>query len=293
MISPYQTAHSAVASMYSHRLEAILSMAEYIQGLKSDTVVLADCDNICNIDLNAVISVHRATHADVTLVAAPCTPDFSSRVPQMMVQTNDDGRIVDIVKSSKQMVTHPERSINIFVMNTSYLKYIVEAARAHNYKSLTNDILMAFCKSSGFFTYCYRGYVAPVSTFLEYYTSSIRIATDFEARQSLLGRRERPIYTNVHNSPPCLYKTGAVVSNSMIADDCVIEGTVENSILFRGVKVSKGAVVRNSILFGGTYIGENASVNCIVADKGVLVSDGCNLSGHDTLPFYIGKERRI
>ena len=292
-ISPYQCAKSAVAQMYSHRLEAILSMSEYIDGLRSDIVVLADCDNVLNIDLNAVISVHRANHADMTLVTAPCSASFTARLPQMMLQTDDDGRITDIVKSVKQSASHPERSLNIFVMNTAYLKQIVEVASAHNYRSLTDDILMKSASHASYYTYCYRGFVAPVATFLDYYQSSIRLATDPDARRSLLGRKEQPILTKVHNSAPCLYKENSKVINSLIADDCVIEGHVENSILFRGVKVARGAVVRNSILFGGCYIGENSSVNCIVADKQVMLSDGCHLSGHDTMPFYVGKGKRI
>ncbi len=292
-ISPYQCAKSPSAPMYSHRLEAILSMSEYIDGLRSDLVVLADCDNVLNIDLNAVISVHRANGADMTIVTTPCEGMFSSRLPQMMLSTDEDGKISGIVKATKQTPSHPERSLNIFVMGTEYLKQIVEIAAAHNFHSLTDDILMKTVGQASYYTYCYRGFVAPVSTFLDYYRSSIRLATDPDARRSLLGRKERPIYTKVHNSSPCLYKGSAEVVNSMIADDCVIEGRVENSILFRGVKVARGAVVRNSIIFGGSYIGENSSVNAIVADKQVMLSDGCHLSGHDTLPFYVSKGRRV
>lgn len=293
MISPYQSANSANASIYSHRLEALQSMSGYIRSLRSDTVVLSDCDEVCNIDLNAVLSVHRANGADVTLVTAPCKEDFSSNRQQMMVAADDDGRITDILKSSKPVPTHPERALNIFVMNTPYLQFLTETANAHNYRSLTDDIMMRNASRARYFTYCYTGFVAPVSSFLDYFRSSIRLATDPDARFSLLGKRERPIYTNVHNSPPTVYRGNCEVMNSMIADDCVIEGKVENSILFRGVKVSNGAVVRNSILFGGAFIGENSSVNCIVADKNMVLTDGCHLSGHDTMPFYVSKGRRI
>ena len=81
--------------------------------------------------------------------------------------------------------------------------------------------------------------------------------------------------------------------NSMIADGCIIEGTVENSVLFRGVHVGKGAVVRNSVLFSGTVIGDGSSINCVVADKDVTVSPRSTLSGAPTLPFFIGKNRNV
>ena len=79
----------------------------------------------------------------------------------------------------------------------------------------------------------------------------------------------------------------------MIADDCVIEGTVINSVLFRGVKVEKGAVVKNSVLFSGTTVAKNASVNCIVTDKDVYVSSNVNLSGNENMPFYVQKGRKV
>ena len=90
-----------------------------------------------------------------------------------------------------------------------------------------------------------------------------------------------------------LYREGAAVANSMIADGCVIEGTVENSILFRGVKVGRGAVVKDSILFGGTDIGDGSTIQCVVADKNVSISANSTLSGAPTLPFFISKGRHV
>ena len=79
----------------------------------------------------------------------------------------------------------------------------------------------------------------------------------------------------------------------MIADDCVIEGTVINSVISRGVKVERGAVVKNCVLFKNTRVEKNASLNCIVTDKDVTISEGVNLSGNDNMPFYIQKGRKI
>jgi glucose-1-phosphate adenylyltransferase len=142
-------------------------------------------------------------------------------------------------------------------------------------------------------TYKYQGYVATVSSFIDYYRNSMKLATDEGARESLLWKKEAPIFTRVHNSAPVVYKENAKVESSMIADDCIIEGTVINSILFRGVHVEKGAVVKNSILFSGTYVGKNASLNAIVTDKDVFISDGVTLSGNESIPFYIEKRRKV
>ena len=80
---------------------------------------------------------------------------------------------------------------------------------------------------------------------------------------------------------------------SLIADGCEIHGTVENSIIFRGVKIGKGAVVRNSIILQDTYVGSDVSLNCVITDKNVVINDGRVLSGHQTMPFFIGKGVRV
>ena len=97
------------------------------------------------------------------------------------------------------------------------------------------------------------------------------------------------VYTKVKDSAPTRYGASAVVKNSLIADGCIIEGTVENSIIFRGVKIGRGTVVKNSILMQGTITGENVTLNAIVADKNVVVKDRRVLSGCETHPFYISK----
>jgi glucose-1-phosphate adenylyltransferase len=79
----------------------------------------------------------------------------------------------------------------------------------------------------------------------------------------------------------------------LISDGCEIEGVVENSILFRGVKVGKGAVVRNSVIMQDNIIGQNTSLNCVITDKNVVVSDRTTLGGCADLPYYIPKGTRL
>ena len=109
------------------------------------------------------------------------------------------------------------------------------------------------------------------------------------ARDSLFNVKNRPVYTKIRNSSPTIYEEGSNVKNSLIADGCVIHGTVENSILFRGVKVGKNTVIKNSIIMQDTLVGENVDLNCVITDKDVVIRDGRVLSGHETKPFYIDK----
>ena len=266
-------------------------MKEYIDEFDEDYVILMDADNVLNIDLEDVVRTHERTGAKITLVTKQTESDYTSKHPKMMV-SSVAGKVTDITMATTYTETNPELSLGIFVMSTVYLRKIIEEAQGYNTHSLTN-IMLANFKKQNYRTYKYSGFVASVSSFLDYYKYSVLLAKDEEARSSLLYREEAPVFTRVHNSAPVVYKTGAKVENSMIADECVIEGTVINSVLFRGVRVSKGAVVKDSVLFSGTYVGKNAQLNCIVTDKDVHVSDNVNLSGNENMPFYVQKGRKV
>ncbi len=291
-ISPYQTARTPNAAMYSHHLEALKSMQEFIREIKEETVVMSDTDNLCNIDLAHVIEVHKERNADLTVVTTKCPADFTSKTSVMLVDADKKGKIKRITKANKHIAGF-DRFINIYVVRTAYLLTLLDEALANNYKSMSEDMLMNHPEQHNYYAYLYDGFVAPVSSFQDYYRHSIALATDEKLRAELFGERERPIYTNVHNSPPVMYADGSTVKNSMIADGCTIEGTVENSVLFRGVKVGRGAVVKNSVLFAGTVIGDGSMIDCVVTDKNVIVSPRSTLSGAPTLPFYISKGRNV
>lgn len=291
VISPYQTAYSSSAQVFSTHMEALKSIREYIYEFKEDYVVLMDSDYVLNVDLADVIKAHRQTGANITFVTKVASSDFTSKTPRMML-SSVAGKITDIAMCSSYNDKNPELALNIFVMNTEYLRKLIEEADAYNLNSFTTMLLKNY-KSSNYRTYCYNGFVASVSSFLDYYKYSIRLAMDENARASLLWKKEAPIFTKVNNSFPTVHTATASVENSLIADECVIEGTVINSVIFRGVHVEKGAVVRNSVLFHGTRVAKNAELNCIVTDKDVFVSEGVRLSGNENMPFYVQKGRKV
>lgn len=290
-ISPFQTAYISSTAMFSTRLEALINMKEYISEFKEDYVVLMDSDNALNIDIADVISTHVDSGAKITIVTKTVAPGYSSKHPRMMI-ASIAGKISDITMSAVYTEKNPELSLGIMVMSTSHLRIMIEEAEAYNLNSLSG-ILQRNFNTQNYRTYNYSGFVASVSSFLDYYKYSMELVKSEEARASLLWRKEAPIFTRVHNSAPVVYASSARVVDSMIADDCVIEGTVINSVLFRGVHVERGAVVKDSVLFSGTYVGKNASLNCIVTDKDVHVSDGVTLSGNSNMPFYVQKRRRV
>lgn len=291
IISPFQTATSSDVKVFSTHMEALKNMKEYIDEFKEEYVVMIDSDNVLNIDLQEILSHHKESGAEITIVTKKIANDASYKHPRMMI-SSIDGKISDIAMSASYNEACPELSLNIFVMSTMYLKKIIEESEAYNTNSLTS-LLLRDCKTSDYRTYCYDGYVASVSSFLDYYKYSIELATSADARESLLMKKGYPIFTRVHNSAPVVYKSTADVKNSLVADECIIEGTVINSVLFRGVKVEKGAVVKNSVLFRGTHVESGAELECIVTDKDVHITEGVRLSGNPNMPFYVQKSRKV
>ena len=115
---------------------------------------------------------------------------------------------------------------------------------------------------------------------------------DKENRKKLFNS-EFPIYTKERDDMPAIYGMESHLTNSLVADGCIIDGTVENSIIFKGAKIGKGAVVKNSILMQDTVVGENATLSYVIADKNVSIKNGVELSGAPTFPVNLSKGTRI
>ena len=290
IISPYQTPKSS-QKLFSTHLEALKNMREYLEEYSEEFIILMDSDNVLNIDLSELLSEHESSGADVTMVTKKIDASFSSKNPRIMVSSSG-GKINDLIIKKDFNERTPELCLNLFVMKRSYLIKVIEEATVYNLKSFTGYIQKGFkhitCRA-----YAYDGYVATISGFLDYYKSSMELLKNEGLRESLFGKKNAPIYTRVHNSPPTVYRADSRVENSMIADGCVIEGEVVNSVLFRGVKIHRGASVRNSVLFNGTTVGEGASLDSIVTDKNVYITDGVKLSGSENMPFYVEKGKRV
>ena len=291
VISPFQTAGSASAKVFATHMEALKSMKQYIDEFKEEHVVLMDSDFVLNIDIADVIRVHEKTGANVTMVTKIAEADYTSKSSRLFV-SSVAGKVTDMAMSHEATEFNPELVLNVYVMKTDYLRTIIGEAEAYGLNSFTEMLRRKYAHSN-YRTYCFDGYAASVSSFLDYYKYSMKLVNDDNARCSLLNEKSRPIFTRVHNSAPVVYAKTAKVENSLIADDCVIEGTVINSVISRGVHVARGAVVKNSILFQRTKVEKNAELNCIVTDKQVTVTEGVKLSGNENMPFFIQKGRTV
>lgn len=270
------------------RLESLKSATVYISRRKEDLVVLSDCDVICNVDLGDMIEFHKKTGADITLATKKTVLTAEQAAKNIIIRSDKDARVNDLLVYPKDLTGEHDISLNIMVMGRQRLLDIITDASAHGYTSFNSDVILRNLHSHKIMSYSYEGYFACVGSLSEYFACSMQLL-DPDVRKALFGIKNRPVYTKIRNSPPTRYTAGSFVSNSLLADGCVISGTVENSIIFRGVTVRSGAVVRNSIVMQDSVIGAGASLNCAVLDKNVVIKDNVVLSGHESLPFYVPK----
>lgn len=294
ILPPYMTAYANQSNaLYNSRMEALKSVNYSVSRFTSDYVVLSDCDVICNVDLNDMINDHIENNADITIAVKRVLLNKDAASRNVIIDADPEGRIVDINPYPTNVTGYRDIDLNILVINRDYLQSVVVDAIAHGYTSFNRDVIARNTSRRNFRIYKYDGYFANIGSLADYYSHSMELLGTPENRDEIFGIKTRPIYTKVRNSAPTRYAESSVVKNSLVADGCIIDGTVENSIIFRGVKISRGATVKNSILFQDTVIGENVFLNCVITDKNVVIRDGRILSGHETLPFFVEKGKMI
>ena len=291
ILPPYISSfdNAAANKYYSSRLEALMGTVNFFRRCKEDYVVMSDCDVICNIDLNDVIEQHVRTEADITFVTKVTTPKKHESI--VIANADENGNLTDLY-DAKNVEGEQRIYINVMVVKRTYLLDVLDVAIGRGYSSFKHDIIQKNIGKENYKVYDYKGCYAHIGSMEGYFDCSMRLL-DKNVREQLFGIKNFPVLTKIRNSAPTRYCEGAEVKNSVVAEGCVIEGKVENSIIFRGVHVGKGAVVKNSVLFQDTYVCPGAQLNCVIADKNVMIKDKRVLSGCEDMPFYIGKNRSV
>lgn len=242
---PPNVSAAGAGHLPSSRLESMLSAIDFISRCTEEYLVLSDCDVICNIDLSRVIEAHAASHADVTFVTKRMdVKNLHLSETVGCIEADENGRLIGF-EMRKPDTGVENVYTNIMVVTKQYLLNMLADVSARGYTSFFHDVIVHTLQdgSADYRVYAYDGWYACVSSLDGYFAASMELLTQ-EARNGLFAVKNRRVLTKVRNSSPTKYCEGAKVTNSVVADGCIIEGTVENSILFRGVKVGRGTVVR-------------------------------------------------
>lgn len=268
------------------RMEALYGIASYISRIRQDYVVLADGDVVANISLEGVLDAHLKSGADITCV---CTPSrLETNTEEAFYTVARDGRITEITVGKNSDPNAPSfESMNVFILSKPLLEHLLGYCSARNLYHFNRDVLQAMKESLKLNAFIFEGYCARLTGVSNYFSHSMDLLNP-EIRKELF-LRSRSIRTKIRDEAPTYYSPDSSTRNSVVADGCYVEGQVENSILFRGVKIGVGAVVQNCILMQDTVVKAGARLSHVITDKEVTVNENHMLVGHSTYPIAISK----
>ena len=274
------------SGMYRGRMEALSGALEFIQESNTEYVVMADSNVIANMDIKPIIDFHDKNGADITCVYGRGVYTAERAAVQTVLCVNEDNTVYDVL-ARPAMSGEMNVALNIYVMRRRFLEDIIRESLCRSLYSFETDILQHKLHDYKIMGYKYEGYFEIIDSMKTYYKATMDIKNRDICRE--VFSLKKPIYTKVRDVAPAKYGIDCSVKDSLIADGCIIEGTVENSVLFRGVKVGKGAVIKNSIVMQGAVIEEKASFIDAIADKEVTITKNRAITGTIDYPVYITK----
>jgi len=274
-------------SWYRGTADAIYNNLTFLLRSKQEYVVIAQGNCIYRMSFNDMLDYHIEKGADITIAYREMNDFNIDELRELgILEINEEGRVVDL----QEKPNHPRTnlgSLGIYIMKRELLIQLVEECNSHGHYDLVKDVLIKKLNSLKIYGYKFSGYWRNLSTLHMYYRCNKELL-DPKVSDELYSR-DWKIYTKIKDAAPTKYNEEADVKNSIVADGCIIEGTVINSIIFRDVYIGKGALVRDSIVMQGTRIEENATlINCVL-DKDVVIRSGRKLEGDENYPIVVEK----
>lgn len=272
----------------NHDSKLLKNNMEYIYRSSSENVILTSSYMVCNMDLTEVVEAHEASGAEMTVVY---TETDRADTEFINCYTMDVERRSGRLKGVGKNIGFSKKAnicMEIFIMKKEKLVDLIYKS-AHNINSGSfYNIIFNDLHNLEINTYCYQGFVFCINTISSYYKSNMKML-DSDVSNALF-RSDRPIYTKIKDEPPTLYVKGCKVTNSLIADGCVIRGNVENSVIGRYVEIENDVTIRNCIILQNVRIHRNARLSNVIIDKNVDIDSGTELKGNETFPLVIEKK---
>jgi glucose-1-phosphate adenylyltransferase len=289
ILPPYVTRGNT--GSYSGMLDAIRSNLGYVRRSAQRYALISGSSTVFNMKFDDMMKKHLETGADITILYnVPAEGELVSDAERTHLKMDEDGRVVDI-EVSPHLHSYPNVSMDVYIMDKALLTYLVEVSAAHYRTDFVRDVLLKQLSELKVYGYRYDGYVSRIESISSYYKLNMDMLSE-EIRTPLLYR-PNPVYTKVKDEVPARYEANAKAVNSLVADGCIIEGTVENSVLFRGVRVGKGAVVKDCILMQGVEVQDGAQLSNVISDKDAFIKRDRRIVGQESYPVVIEKNAVI
>lgn len=252
-------------------------------------VLFVNASYVYNIDFKKVLEFHKNSDSDITLIYG--TVDEDKEGTAVTIETSTNGIVTDLAEV-KGIKKGAKAVLSAYLMPVPTFAYIVRSTYERGGQDFLLDGIIRHAGEHKISAYEHKGYVARINSTAAYYKAN-RDCLNPEVWEELFMNEERPIYTKVKDEVPVQYKDTADVKNSLIANGCIVRGTVENSIIFRGVNVGKGAVVKDCILMQRCDVQDGARVENVICDKNVIITKNRWLKGVESYPYIVTKNTRI
>ena len=289
-LPPFSTKDNT--GVYRGDIEAFHSVMQYVRRSKQRYLILSGSHMVFNTTFDKILEQHAETGADITIMYDEDPrfyPDEQNR--DLYLVFGEDGKTVNALEWNPRNPSMNFRSCEITIIDKALFEDLVEESYARGGIDFVRDVLLPRVKDLKIMGWRYDGYVARIDSVNTYFMHSMELLGAEEAAD--LYNQEHPIYTKVKDEISTHYGAHAEAHNAIVADGCRIDGTVENSILFRGVTVEHGAVVKNSIVMQGSVVRAGAKLDHVILDKNVTVTPGRSLVGYDGIPLVFRKNLTV
>jgi len=265
--------------------------AEYLTEIKPEYVLIDDSSIIDNREYRKAYEAQKKNEADVTAIYTKKKITQGERENTVSFSISDEGRITGIGLAPPNAES-VNASLGAYIMHKRQFIQLTAAEKNCGMLRFSRVLLADALNRLNVVPYEFKGYsahICSVETFFHYNLDILEI----DNRNSLFDFEGRQIFTNRRDSLPAKYGKQADIKNSIISDGCQIDGTVINSVICRNVKVAQGAIIKNCVLQDDTVIENNASLDCIITDNSVIISENRNMMGYRTYPVYIERGKVI
>ena len=289
ILPPFQSSRNL--GTYEGTLDALRSNIDYLRQSNQTYVILSSSYGAFNMSFNAMREQHERTGADITVMYTKRYHETYSGTDVRQAHTyfnvDDEGKVIGL-EIGPNVPTYPNFSMSVMLIKRTLLIYLLDNAAAHGMHDVHKDLLnycLSDTKYNRIMAYEYKGYYRCIESIQSYFQFNMDML-NFEMRREMFG--VKPVYTKVRDEVPAKYGSNAVCENSLVADGCVIDGTVINSVIGRGVHIERGAVVKNAIVMQACNIMPDVCIEHAILDKDVTVRKG-QLIGQPVYPVVVEK----
>ena len=273
---------------YRGTADSIYQNLDFLKKCHEPYVIIASGDGIYKMNYNKVLEYHIEKKADITVVCKDM-PVYEDVSRFGVLKLNEDGRIEEF-EEKPMMTTSNTVSTGIYVIRRRQLIELIEKCTQEDRHDFVKDILIRYKDIRRIYGYKMEEYWSNIATVESYYKTNMDFLKP-EVRDYFF-RKHPNVYSKVDDLPPAKYNPGCSVSNSLISSGCIINGHVENSVLFKTVFVGENCVIKNSIILNDVYLGDNTYIeNCIVESRDTIRANSHHI-GEGGIKIVIEKNER-